>query len=155
MEALLPRRAHVLTFLNLKGGVGKTHTAWLLASVCQERSLRLLAVDTDTQANFTGSFLPERDNRPGVEALFHPGAESTAAALIRPVLTESRAHLLETLTRFGDKDLGAISESFKERGLALVDILHILAWHEPHHQGQAHITLNLWKVAHPEPAPQS
>src|SRR5207244_615067 len=41
--------AHVLTVLNLKGGVGKTHSVWLLASVCQEQSLRVLLVDTDTQ----------------------------------------------------------------------------------------------------------
>jgi hypothetical protein len=30
----------------------------------------------------------------------------------------------------------------------LVDVLHILAWHEAHHQGQAHITLNLYRAAH-------
>src|SRR3712207_5904153 len=46
-------QAKVITVINLKGGVGKTHTAWLLSSVCQEWALRLLAVDTDTQANLT------------------------------------------------------------------------------------------------------
>ena len=39
----------VLTVLNLKGGVGKTHTAWLLASACQDRGKRVLLIDTDTQ----------------------------------------------------------------------------------------------------------
>jgi len=76
-----------------------------------------------------------------------PDDEIPTAALIRKVLTESRAHLLETLSRFGDKDLGTIPEFIKERKLALVDVLNIIAWHEPHHQGQAHITFNLWKVA--------
>ena len=31
------RQAKAVTVINLKGGVGKTHTAWLLAGVCQER----------------------------------------------------------------------------------------------------------------------
>jgi cellulose biosynthesis protein BcsQ len=43
----------VITVLNLKGGVGKTHTVWILSSVCQERGLRILLIDTDTQANLT------------------------------------------------------------------------------------------------------
>jgi MinD-like ATPase involved in chromosome partitioning or flagellar assembly len=46
---------HVITVLNLKGGVGKTHTAWLLAAVCQERGKRILLIDTDTQGNLRGS----------------------------------------------------------------------------------------------------
>ena len=77
-----------------------------------------------------------------------PDDEIPAAALIRRVLNESRTHLLDTLTRFGDKDLGTIPEAFKERKLALVDVLNIIAWHEPHHQGQAHITFNLYKATH-------
>src|SRR4051794_17305936 len=80
-----PRRlsAKVITVINLKGGVGKTHTVWLLSSVCQERALRLLAVDTDTQANLTNSLLPDRDGLPGVEALFNPASDQQAHALIR------------------------------------------------------------------------
>src|SRR4051794_5886146 len=83
MDALPARRASVITVLNLKGGVGKTHTAWLLASVCQERSLRLLACDTDTQANFASSFLPNPKAGKGVDLLFHPGAEIEPHALVQ------------------------------------------------------------------------
>ena len=75
--------AKVITVINLKGGVGKTHTSWLLASVCQERSLRVLVVDTDTQANLTNSFLPERDGLPSIEALFNPASDTPAHTLIR------------------------------------------------------------------------
>jgi len=32
-----PRRADSLTIINRKGGVGKTHTVWLRAGLCQER----------------------------------------------------------------------------------------------------------------------
>lgn len=83
MDSQSRHPAKVITVINLKGGVGKTHTVWLLSSVCQERSLRMLAVDTDTQANLTNSLLPERDGRPGIEALFHPAAEEPAHSLIR------------------------------------------------------------------------
>jgi hypothetical protein len=31
--------------------------------------------------------------------------------------------------------------------LTLLDVLHILSWHEAHHQGQAHISLNLLKAS--------
>jgi chromosome partitioning protein len=78
------RQAKTLTVLNLKGGVGKTHSVWLLAGVCQERGKRLLAIDADTQGNLTRSLLPEGANpRPGLEALFDPAAEADASQLVR------------------------------------------------------------------------
>lgn len=76
-------QATVLTILNLKGGVGKTHTAWLLASVAAERESPFLAVDLDTQGNLTSSFLPETDVQPGVETLFHPATDGDPVSLIR------------------------------------------------------------------------
>jgi chromosome partitioning protein len=79
---LLPG-ASVITVLNLKGGVGKTHAVWLLASVCQEREKRILVFDNDTQGNFTSSFLPDPDGKPGVEALFNPAADADPFPLIR------------------------------------------------------------------------
>ena len=75
--------AHVLTVLNLKGGVGKTHTSWLLASVCLERRLRILLIDTDTQGNLSNSFLPDTPHRPGVEQLLDPSRDADVHALIR------------------------------------------------------------------------
>src|SRR5258708_3095934 len=83
MNASRSRRAFAITVLNLKGGVGKTHASWLLASVCQERSQRLLAFDTDPQGNLPSSFLSESDRRPRIEALFHPAAEHDVTSLIR------------------------------------------------------------------------
>ena len=76
-------RACVITILNLKGGVGKTHASWLLASVCQERGKRILLIDLDTQGNLSGSFLPETDRIPGVEMLFNPGSDQDLTSLIR------------------------------------------------------------------------
>jgi chromosome partitioning protein len=74
----------VITSLNLKGGVGKTHLCWLLASVCQERGKRLLVVDTDPQGNITKSLLPPGQSpTPGVEALFDPRKDVDAGSLVR------------------------------------------------------------------------
>ncbi len=73
----------VITVLNLKGGVGKTHATWLLAAACQERGVRLLALDTDAQANLTSSFLPEPDGKPCIDLLFNPAAEEELSSLIR------------------------------------------------------------------------
>lgn len=73
----------ILSMLNLKGGVGKTHASWLLASVCQERHRRVLLIDTDTQGNLTTSFLPDGDPTSGVEMLLHPGSNHDPAPLIR------------------------------------------------------------------------
>ncbi len=70
------QHAPALAVLNLKGGVGKTHAVWLLASVCQERREKILVVDLDPQGNISNSFhSSDSATGPGVEALFHPGSE--------------------------------------------------------------------------------
>jgi uncharacterized damage-inducible protein DinB len=66
------------------------------------------------------------------------------AATIRRVLSESRAHLLDTLSHYGDDRLGEIPPALAARKLTVLDVLYIIGWHESHHQGQAHITLNLY-----------
>lgn len=82
--ALTPeRRAAVLTVLNLKGGVGKTHATWLLASVCAERQQRVLLIDTDTQGNLSNSFVRVGSTQPGVEQLLDPSLDADVHQLIR------------------------------------------------------------------------
>ena len=76
-------RAAAITVLNLKGGVGKTHTAWLLAGVCAERGYRCLCVDLDTQGNLTRNLLVDESPIPGVELLFHSGNDGEASEAIR------------------------------------------------------------------------
>lgn len=85
-----PPSATALSILNLKGGVGKTHTAWVLAGVCQERGKRVLLIDTDTQGNLTSSFLGDASPIPGVERLLHPGSDGDVHPLIR---RSSYAHI--------------------------------------------------------------
>jgi chromosome partitioning protein len=86
MMADRARTAHVLTVLNLKGGVGKTHTSWVLAGVAEERNQRILLVDLDPQANLSKSFLDEVPLRESVAALFDPSAEPDALTLVHRTL---------------------------------------------------------------------
>jgi hypothetical protein len=127
--------------LGWRPGQGRAHIAWQLTHIGITEELFA------TERLAPGAKPAFADLVPRFKGGSTPDDEIPATALIRKVLTESRAHLLETLGRLGDKDLGTIPEGFKERGLALVDILKILAWHEPHHQGQAHITFNLYKAS--------
>jgi hypothetical protein len=66
--------------------------------------------------------------------------------VIRRVLAESREHLLATVQEIKEDQLSVIPEAFKERGWTVRTALSVIAWHEPHHQGQAHITYNLCKA---------
>ena len=127
--------------LGWRPGPGRAHIAWQLTHIGITEELfateRLVpgakAAFSELVPRFKGGSTPDDD--------------IPRASLVRQVLAESRSHLLETLSRFGDKDLGTIPEGFKERKLPLVEICQILAWHEAHHQGQAHITFNLYKAA--------
>ena len=67
-------------------------------------------------------------------------------ASIREVLAGAREHLLATLRAIGDERFDEIPEALKERKLTVRDVFFVLGWHEAHHQGQAHITLNLYKA---------
>jgi chromosome partitioning protein len=84
MEQDPARRAKAITVINLKGGVGKTHTTWLLAGVCEERKKRVLVIDTDTQGNITKSLLTSGESPlPGVEAIFDSRTDADPLSLIR------------------------------------------------------------------------
>jgi uncharacterized damage-inducible protein DinB len=127
--------------LGWRPGAGRAHIAWQLTHIGITEELfateRLAppktAQFTDLVPRFKGGSTPDDD--------------IPSADLIRRVLTEGRAHLLDTLRGLSEDELGVVPEAFKARNLTLHDVLHIIAWHEPHHQGQAHITFNLWKAS--------
>jgi uncharacterized damage-inducible protein DinB len=125
--------------LGWRPGPGRAHIAWQLMHVGVTEELfataRILETEPawpDLVARFRGGSTPD-DVIPSVDE-------------IRQLLDESRAHLLDTIAQFGDGDLDDVPAPLKERGWSLGTVLKVLAWHEPHHQGQAHITLNLWKA---------
>ena len=66
---------------------------------------------------------------------------------IRQTLQIGREQWTDTLAQLDDSQLDSIPPTWTERGLTLREIIHILGWHEAHHQGQAHLTLNLYRAA--------
>lgn len=63
-------RARIVTFVNQKGGVGKTTTAVSLAAALGRRGERVLLVDLDPQANATSALGVDARDRDGIyEAL--------------------------------------------------------------------------------------
>jgi uncharacterized damage-inducible protein DinB len=126
--------------LGWRPGSGRAHIAWQLVHVgiteelfATERLLGSVPAYSELVPRFKGGSTPD-DDVPSVET-------------IRTLLAETREHLVGTLAQFTDSDLDVIPESFRERGWSLGKIVQVLAWHEPHHQGQAHLTLNLWRAA--------
>lgn len=127
--------------LGWRPGPGRAHIGWQLMHIgiteelfATERLLGTTPGYTELLPRFRGGSTPD-DNIPTAES-------------IREVLKESREHLRKTLTSLTEADLGTIPPALKERGLTISKVLQILGWHEAHHQGQSHITLNLYKAAH-------
>jgi uncharacterized damage-inducible protein DinB len=122
-------------------GPGRAHIGWQLMHIGITEDLfaseRLAPAKkgqfVDLWPRFRGGSTPD-DNVPD-------------AATIRRVLEQSRTALLATLSEYTEDRLGEIPPSLAARGLTVRDVLSIIAWHEGHHQGQAHITLNLYKAS--------
>lgn len=129
--------------LGWRPGAGRAHIAWQLMHV---------AITEEIFA--TERLAPHKagawaDLWPRFRGGSTPDDEIPSASAIRQTLAGTREHLLATLGEFGDDRLGEIPAALAARKLTVLDVLHILGWHEAHHQGQAHITLNLYKAAHP------
>jgi hypothetical protein len=76
-----------------------------------------------------------------------PDDDVPSVTMIRDVLTGARERLLDTLREIGDARLDEIPEALRERKLTVRDVFFVLAGHEAHHQGQAHLTCNLYKAS--------
>ncbi|MGH8164568.1 MAG: DinB family protein [Rhodanobacteraceae bacterium] len=119
-------------------GAGRAHIGW-----------QLLHVGVTEEIFATERLNPERpgaftDLWPRFRGGSTPEDQAPPADTIRQVLTESREHLVETLSAYGETRLTEIPAAMAARKLTVRDILALIGWHEAHHQGQAHITLNLY-----------
>jgi uncharacterized damage-inducible protein DinB len=122
-------------------GPGRAHIAWQLMHIGITEELFATERLTDQTPDF-----PEFKER--FRGGSTPDDEIPTAPKIREVLEHSRAHLLRTLEQFSNSDLESIPTPWtQERGWTLATTLHVIGWHEAHHQGQAHLTFNLWNAS--------
>jgi len=125
--------------LRWRPGPGRAHIAWQIMHIGVTEEIfateRLApgksGAFTDLWPRFRGGSTPD-DNIPAVDD-------------IKQVLSEGRIHLFETISTLGESDLETIPEALKERGMNILTVLNIISWHESHHQGQSHVTLNLFE----------
>jgi uncharacterized damage-inducible protein DinB len=130
-----PRRA-----LAFRLAPGRAHVGWQLMHIGITEELfasERLAPDKPPQwvelwPRFRGGSTPD-DDVPGL-------------AVIRDVLEQSRRRLLDTLSTYSEERLGEIPPALAHRNMTMLDVLHILGWHESHHQGQAHAMLNAFRA---------
>ena len=134
----LRQSGRVAEILGWRPGAGRAHIAWQLVHIGVTEEV----FATERLHGQTPAFA---DLVPRFKAGSTPDDQIPDADLIRQVLQESRVHLRSALSTFCDDDLGIVPEAFRERGWTLGYILQVLCWHEGHHQGQAHLTHNLWK----------
>ena len=127
--------------LGWRPGPGRAHIGWQLAHIAiteelfaTERFLGTTPDFPDLGPRFKGGSTPD-DQIPSADDLTH-------------WLEHSRQHLLATVKSLSNEQLQAVPPALQARNLTARKALSILTWHEPHHQGQAHITLNLFKAAH-------
>lgn len=140
LEAI-EKEAHPQQVLGWRPGPGRAHLAWQLMHIGITEELfateRLAPPRVPAYAEFVPRF----------KGGSTPDDDIPTAATIRDVLKSSRNHLIATLREMGDSRLEEIPVPLAARKLTLRDVLKLLPWHEAHHQGQGHITLNLYRAA--------
>jgi uncharacterized damage-inducible protein DinB len=119
-------------------GPGRAHAAWQFMHIAiteelfaTERLLGAAASFPEFLDKFRGGSTPDRD--------------FPTIAIIQEVLSSTREHLIKTVFTLSENDLDQVPAAFAQRGWTIRTALQVLAWHEAHHQGQIHLTLNLLK----------
>jgi len=127
--------------LSWRPGPGRAHIGWQLMHI---------AITEEVFA--TERLAPQKEAHwkelwPRFRGGSTPDDDVPSVAVIGDVLTGAREHLLATLRAIGDDRLDEIPEALRERKLTVRDAFFVLAWHEAHHQGQAHLTCNLCRAS--------
>jgi DinB superfamily len=128
--------------LSWRPGPGRAHLAWQFMH-CAATHDRYLNVRLKGGA----------ENDPALVAAY--GGGSTPSDSNIPSFADIRTTLEQTFTPFrqfvaglNDADLTKIIPFPGNVQRTLAESLLLMAWHESHHQGQIHLTWNLYKAAH-------
>jgi hypothetical protein len=131
--------AKVLAF---RPGPGRAHIAWqfMHCAATHDRYINVGLLggsvkDESLVKNFGGGTVPSDQNIPSI-------------ATIREKLSNTFADFKNYVMKLSPADLEVKKPAGagKERGVG--ESIVLLTWHEAHHQGQIHLTWNLYKAAH-------
>lgn len=126
--------------LGWRPGPGRAHMAWQFMHIAvTEEIFATERLNPDKPrlyesiwSRYRGGSVPD-DNIPEVD-------------VIRETLRYTRESLTETLAHLDRDRLNDIPVGLQQRGWTYLEAFRVLAWHEAHHHGQAHITYNLYNA---------
>jgi uncharacterized damage-inducible protein DinB len=128
--------------LGWRPGAGRAHIAWQLMHIAatddRHLTVRMRGGDpasADFVRRFAGGSTPD-DDIPTLD-------------VIREYLAGRRQAMIDHLRRLSDAEL--TTKPNPEAQWVYEEWFRVLAWHEAHHHGQAHLTFNLYRAAHDEP----
>jgi uncharacterized damage-inducible protein DinB len=131
--------------LRWRPGPGRAHIAWQLMHIAatddRHLNVRMQAGEPaapDFISRFAGGSTPD-DDVPSLDA-------------IRAYLSERREAMLDHLQSLRDADLA--TKPSEQAPWTYEEWFRVLAWHEAHHHGQAHLTYNLYRSANDPAAPK-
>jgi uncharacterized damage-inducible protein DinB len=127
------------TVLAWRPGPGRAHLAWQLMHIAatDDRHVHVRMLGGQPQeATFVQRFAGGST----------PDEEIPTLGEIRRYLEVQRKELIAHLKTLDDTKLGV--KPNEQAPWTYGEWLRVLAWHEAHHHGQAHLTLNLYKAAH-------
>lgn len=132
-------RADAPAILAWRPGPGRAHIAWQLMHIAatEDRHVHVRMKggapgNADFVRRFAGGSIPDD--------------EPVAADTIRRYLGEQRAELFDHMAGLAEADLAR--KPNEQAPWTYREWFQVLAWHEAHHQGQAHLTLNLYRMTH-------
>lgn len=138
----IEKRPDPLAVLAWRPGPGRAHIAWQLMHIAATD-------DRHLNVRMTGGNPREPEYVRRFAGGSVPDDQVPTLAELRRYLAKRRHDLIEHLRRLEDRQLP--EKPTPEAQWTYEEWFKVLAWHEAHHQGQAHLTLNIYRTAH-EPA---
>jgi uncharacterized damage-inducible protein DinB len=137
--AAIEKHPQAQAVLAWRPGPGRAHLAWQLMHIAATDDRHLYVRmrggephEPDLVQRFAGGSVPD-DKVPTLEK-------------IRSHLESERTEMLKQLDSLSESDL--TKKPNDKAPWTYLEWFQVLAWHEAHHQGQAHLTLNLYRAAH-------
>lgn len=122
-------------------GPGRAHIGWqfmhIAATDDRHVNVRIKggqAVRPDLEKRFAGGSTPD-EQVPTIDE-------------IRQHLADRRTALLDLLEKTSDEDLA--KKPYEASPYPLDEWFRVWAWHEAHHHGQIHLSLNLYRASNPQ-----